>query len=55
MGTGLILLLICLLILVWQLKKNHENRSILVLSLASLMGLLGLWYLFDWVIIHTWL
>lgn len=55
MLLGLALTVLALLSLWRQLKKNHEDRNVVLLFFSFAIGLVGLWMVFDWIIMKTWL
>lgn len=55
MLAGLALTVLALLSLWWQLKKKNEDRNVIILFFSFATGLVGLWMIFDWIILKTWL
>jgi len=54
MIIGIILTAFAVGLFWWQFKKQHEARNVVLLFLAFVIGLIGLWLVFDWIIIKTW-
>ncbi|WP_166805753.1 hypothetical protein [Jeotgalibacillus sp. R-1-5s-1] len=49
MFFGIILLVICILTFLFQLRIEHEKRNVIILFLSLAGGMVGLWFVFDWL------
>ncbi|WP_404409433.1 hypothetical protein [Jeotgalibacillus malaysiensis] len=51
MVTGIILCMICSLIFIYQIKKDHIHRNVIILFFALAGMIAGAWFIFDAMII----
>ncbi|AJD91156.1 hypothetical protein JMA_18390 [Jeotgalibacillus malaysiensis] len=52
MLTGIILCLLCSVIFIYQMRKDHINRNVVILFFALAGMIAGAWFIFDAVIIR---
>ncbi|WP_167578535.1 hypothetical protein [Jeotgalibacillus proteolyticus] len=55
LGLGMLLTLFAVILFYWQYKKKNIDRNVILLFSAFVLGLVGLWMIFDWIIIKTWI
>ncbi|WP_166786728.1 hypothetical protein [Jeotgalibacillus salarius] len=49
---GFILLMISMIIFYVQLKKKNADRNVIVLFFALAGIITGVWFIFDWLMLH---
>ncbi|KIL47876.1 hypothetical protein KR50_20430 [Jeotgalibacillus campisalis] len=51
---GVIIVILSACLLYWQLKREHEKRNVFLLFILFALSLIGLWLIFDWIVLYLW-